>query len=58
MSYMHKQFVEPSKWEADIILHSTKHSFDVAKTMPISHLRLDSGLVIAAAYENNTNTAI
>mmetsp|Transcript_13446 Transcript_13446/g.22895 ORF Transcript_13446/g.22895 Transcript_13446/m.22895 type:complete len:212 (-) Transcript_13446:393-1028(-) len=41
---MHLEYVEPSKRRADLIVHSTGHSMDVAIKMLINHLRVEAGL--------------
>jgi uridine kinase len=37
---MHQQWVEPSKKEADLIVHSTGHSMDTAITVLSNHLKV------------------
>lgn len=41
---MHLEYVEPSKREADIIVHSTGHSLDVAIKTLTNHLRMEAGI--------------
>jgi len=41
---MHEKYVEPSKRIADLIVHSTSHSTDVAIDMLANHLRVVAGL--------------
>ena len=41
---MHYEFVEPSKQCADLIVHSTTHSMQVAVEMITNHLKLSAGL--------------
>ena len=36
---MHEEYVEPSKKVADLIVHSTKHSMEIAIQVLLSHLR-------------------
>lgn len=42
---MHAAFVEPSKVEADLIVHTTGHSMDVAIKTLTNHLRVEAGLL-------------
>ena len=42
---MHATYVEPSKVEADLIVHSTKHSMEVALKTITNHLRVEAGLL-------------
>jgi len=41
---MHQAWVEPSKTRADLIVHSTAHSMDVAIKMLTDHLRIKARL--------------
>ena len=42
---MHEAWVEPSKKEADFIIHSAGHSMEVAIEMLTNHLRVKAGLL-------------
>lgn len=42
---MHAAYVEPSKVEADLIVHSTAHSMEVAIKTITNHLRVEAGLI-------------
>ena len=42
---MHTAYVEPSKVEADLIVHSTGHSMEVAIKTITNHLRVEAGLL-------------
>jgi uridine kinase len=42
---MHEEYVEPSKQKADLIVHSTGHSIDVAIQMLTNHVRVVTGIV-------------
>lgn len=42
---MHVAYVEPSKTEADLIVHSTGHSMEVAIKTITNHLRVEAGLM-------------
>ena len=42
---MHAAYVEPSKVEADLIVHSTAHSMEVAIKTIANHLRVEAGLL-------------
>lgn len=42
---MHAAYVEPSKAEADLIVHSTAHSMEVAIKTIANHLRVEAGLI-------------
>mmetsp|Transcript_6079 Transcript_6079/g.7858 ORF Transcript_6079/g.7858 Transcript_6079/m.7858 type:complete len:210 (+) Transcript_6079:111-740(+) len=42
---MHEAWVQPSKKEADLIVHSAGHSMDVAIEMLTNHLRVKAGLI-------------
>lgn len=43
---MHDEFVEPSKKKADIIVHSSGHSMDVAIKVLTNHIRVEAGIVL------------
>lgn len=42
---MHDAYVEPSKIEADLIVHSTGRSMEVAIKTITNHLRVEAGLL-------------
>ncbi len=42
---MHQAYVEPSKIQADLIVHSTGHSMEVAIKTITNHLRVEAGLL-------------
>lgn len=42
---MHQAYVEPSKTQADLIVHSTGHSMEVAIKTITNHLRVEAGLL-------------
>jgi uridine kinase len=41
---MHEEWVEPSKKVADLIVHSTGHSMDVAVQILANHMRITAGI--------------
>lgn len=41
---MHEEWVEPSKKVADLIVHSTGHSMDVAVQILANHMRFTAGI--------------
>ena len=42
---MHNEHVEPSKRQADIIIHSSGHSMEVAIKVLMNHMRVEAGIV-------------
>lgn len=42
---MHNEYVEPSKVEADLIVHSTGRSMEVAVKTITNHLKVEAGLL-------------
>ena len=41
---MHEEYVEPSKIEADLIVHSSGRSMEVATSVLTNHLRVEAGI--------------
>lgn len=41
---MHDEHVEPSKRQADLIVHSSRHSMDVAVRVLTNHFRVEAGI--------------
>jgi uridine kinase len=41
---MHEEWVEPSKKVADLVVHSTGHSMDVAVQILANHMRVTAGI--------------
>lgn len=42
---MHNEYVEPSKLQADLIVHSTGHSMEVAIKTITNHFKVEAGLL-------------
>jgi uridine kinase len=61
---MHTKYVEPSKKEADIIVHSTKHSMETSIDILVTYLTIKSGIqsllttntTVIASDDDNTRT--